>query len=103
MVLLFVLLLFFLIAICFYLALSQGTELPSSVILASFQTKKQQTGTDLIRLFTDKGLIGNRLSDLLAWKLVKRQDSQLMLTGTGKLLWRIMEAYRRVFARPVTE
>ncbi len=97
------LVLFSLILFCFYMALSQGTELPSSVILSSFTRKKQQKMSDLTNLFTDQGLIYNRLDDLVKWKLVERRDRKLMLTVRGRLVWRIMEAYRWVFARSITE
>lgn len=103
MIFIFTLILFFLLLLFYYLALSQGTELPSSIILASFKRKKHQTLSELTNLFTDSGLINNRVDDLVAWKLVKRQGRELVLTNTGTLVWWVMEAYRWLFHRPGAE
>ena len=90
-------------AILFYVALSLGTELPTSIILRSFQRKKQQTRDDLTGLFTDKRLIFERINDLVQSKLVTRTGSTLKLTGRGKVVWGVMELYKRVFHRTLTE
>jgi len=90
-------------AILFYLGISLGTETPSSIILSSFKKNKRQTFKDLTALFTDKGLIVNRIDDLIQSKLVTRHEHGFFLTGRGKIIWRVMEAYRRVFHRLVTE
>lgn len=90
-------------AVLFYFAISLGTETPSSIILSSFKRNKRQTFENLTALFTDKGLILNRIDDLMQSKLVTRHERTFFLTGRGKIIWRVMEAYRRVFHRLVTE
>ena len=89
--------------ILFYLAISLGTEIPSSIILQSFQRKKHQTLNELAALFTNKGLIRERLDDLIQSAMVSRREGVLTLTLRGRVLWRIMEIYRWVFHRPRTE
>lgn len=91
------------VAIVFYLAVSLGTETPTSIILASFRRKKRQTFSDLTDLFTDSGLIYKRVDDLIQSKLVERSGNTLKLTGGGKIVWNIMEFYRLVFNRKLTE
>ena len=90
-------------AILFYIATSLGTEIPSSIILESFKRKKQQTFKDLTALFTDKGLIVDRVDDLIQSTLVMRHGDMLQLTGRGKIVWRVMEIYRWIFHRTITE
>lgn len=94
--------LFSLVIIYFYVALSLGTQLPSSMILASFRRKKRQTFTDLVRLFTDTGLIDNRLDDLIGANLVAKKRGTFVLTGRGRVLWRAIWLYRWVFHRTNT-
>lgn len=90
-------------AILFYVGISLGTETPSSIILSSFKRNKRQTFKDLTALFTDKGLIVNRIDDLTQSKLITRHERAFILTGRGKIMWRVMETYRRIFHRLVTE
>lgn len=90
-------------AILFYLETSLGTETPSSIILESFKRKRQQTFKDLTALFTDKGLIGKRINGLVQSKLVSTYGGTLKLTGRGRAVWRVMETYRQIFHRLVTE
>lgn len=91
------------VAILFYIAISLGTELPTSIILKSFQTKKQQNLTDLTALFTDSGLIYDRLDDLIQSALVADRGGRFILTGRGNVVWRVMELYKRLFHRTLTE
>jgi cyanate permease len=91
------------IVIVIYITISLGTEIPTSIILASFQRKNPQTFGDLTALFTDKGLIFARTDDLIQSKLVQRSGSRLTLTARGKIVWQVLEVYRRVFHRTLTE
>lgn len=90
-------------AVLFYFATSLGTEIPTSIILKSFKRKKMQTIEELIALFTDKGLIFDRIDDLIQSKMVKRQEQKLKLTWRGNIIWRVLETYRWIFHRTVTE
>ena len=91
------------LTIVMYITISLGTEIPTSIILASFQRKKQQTFSDLTALFTDNGLIFSRIDDLIQSKLVQRSGSRLKCTGRGRVVWRILGVYRWVFHRTLTE
>jgi hypothetical protein len=91
------------VIIVFYITISLGTEIPTSIILASFKREKRQTFSDLTALFTDNGLIFSRIDDLIQSKLVERSGSRLRLTPRGKLVWHVLEVYRRVFHRTLTE
>lgn len=91
------------LAILFYVSISLGTELPSSIILRSFKRKKKQKLSDLTVLFTDRGLIVKRIDDLIQSTLITRSGGSLKLTGRGKIVWNVIEAYRRVFHRRHTE
>lgn len=88
-----------LLAVFFYFVLSLGTELPSSIILASFKRKKRQTFRELLALFTESGLMYQRVDDLVQSKLIEDHSGRFMLTARGTLVWRIIELYYRVFNR----
>ena len=90
-------------AILFYIAVSLGTEIPTSIILASFQRKKRQSFDDVVRLFTDHGLIFIRVDDLVQSKLIEHRGGQLKITGKGKVIWYAMKLYTWVFYRALTE
>jgi hypothetical protein len=90
-------------AILFYIAISLGTELPTSIILESFTKKKEQSLADLTTLFTDRGLILNRVDDLVQSGLVSIEGGKLTVTGRGKIIRNIMEVYKLVFNRSLTE
>ena len=90
-------------AVICYIAVSLGTEIPTSMILASFKRKKQQTSGDLTALFTDNGLIFARIDDLVQSNVIRHSGDRLILTGRGNLVWKVLGIYRRVFHRTITE
>lgn len=91
------------LTVLLYIAISLGTELPSSIILASFQKKHTQSETALISLFSDRGLIGNRIDDLIESGVVTHSGNKLKLTKRGKIVWFVMNVYRVLFHRQQTE
>ncbi len=90
-------------ATLFYIAISLGTEIPTSVILASFKRKKRQSFGDVARLFTDHGLIFTRVDELVKSKLIEHRGGKLTITGKGKVIWCVMKLYTWVFYRALTE
>lgn len=90
-------------AMLFYIAISLGTELPTSIILESFKKKKEQSLSQLTALFSDKGLILNRVDDLVQSGLVDRTGQRLTMTTRGNTVWNIMRLYQLAFNRKRTE
>lgn len=95
--------LFSCLTVLFYIALTLGTELPSSIILASFKRNPEQNETTLTSLFSDRGLILNRVDDLRTSGLVTQTGKTMRLTQGGRCVWEVMKLYRVLFHRYQTE
>lgn len=68
-----------------------------STLLLGYLTKKRMRYSEIIRRFTNKMLIDERLDDLEESGLVIRKGSIYSLTTRGQNLAKIMEFYKRLF------
>jgi len=83
----------------FYLSLFVEGETPSSMILTSFQKKHRQTFVQLVHLYTSYGLIGKRIDSLKEHGLVVYRRGKFSLTSKGRMVFTVIETYKKLFHR----
>ena len=83
--------------ICYwYVSLFVNHETPASMILSSFVKRKHQTIAQIRRLFTKKGLIDDRLGDLVKTRLIRVKGRIVSVTRWGRYMSGIERLYRYI-------
>jgi len=86
----------------FSLAPYLGGETPTSMILDSYATKTSQTEKDLQKLFTERGLVGKRLNDLVTSGMVVQKNTKFSVSSKGKIAVKAIMFYQKVFNRTMS-
>lgn len=90
------------VSIFFYLPRFLGGETPTSMMIASFATKKEQSLDNLISLFSNTGLIWKRIENLMEAGYIKKTGTKMMATTKGYILFYSIKAYQKIFYRVLT-
>jgi hypothetical protein len=83
----------------FYMTFFLAGETPSSIILDSFLRKKQQARSELLHLFSEQGLVLNRLDDLISTHLIIQKKDVYRVTSKGRILAVCIFLYEYLFHR----
>jgi hypothetical protein len=82
-----------------YMAVTLEGETPAYAIMKAFIRKKTQTLRALVSLFTEKGLLWDRIDALTASGLVKKSGSRFIITDSGATISALFSVYRQLFHR----
>lgn len=84
------------IYILFFTNIYWGEESPSFAIYFLVKRYRKLTAAEIRTHFSDKKIIGSRLTDLLNERYVYKKGDRYLLTSRGKFVYSVTEFYRKI-------